>query len=276
MQKADELPVPYASFVTSYGTYGKCDECEHAVDSTAEIRGKRYCSVCKEKKFPKSTAKFQDTDAAFKCPAKNCEADKLSYHQFYVGSCCDVALNREISDEEEEECLLIQKIYQQSKRDEESSVRNSWDARDSFDDARRKVRNIKHELCVAEQQAGFAKKKCDAAERKEKTSREWHNKVKKRLFVAAKAVQDSSSSSSDSSDSDDDVIFVTKKKAKQDEVIEKLQCKVCFNPFDDNRPEAIIIPCAHKFCFNCISALPEKKCPNCRTDFTDNNVYKTH
>ena len=67
-----------------------------AVDSTAEIQGRRLCRECKDEKHPKSSAKFQETDATFKCPAKSCGADKLSYREFYVGSCCDGALDRDV------------------------------------------------------------------------------------------------------------------------------------------------------------------------------------
>ncbi|CAG5091109.1 Oidioi.mRNA.OKI2018_I69.PAR.g12859.t1.cds [Oikopleura dioica] len=66
------------------------------------------------------------------------------------------------------------------------------------------------------------------------------------------------------------------KKKKQNEDNEKPSCKVCFFPFDNDHPEAVIIPCGHKACFNCISKLPEKDCPSCRAKFSDENVYKVY
>ena len=61
-----------------------------------------------------------------------------------------------------------------------------------------------------------------------------------------------------------------------EELLDKVSCKVCMEKFDDEHPEATIIPCAHKFCFKCLSSLPQKNCPNCRARFTMKNVYKLH
>ncbi|CAG5111562.1 Oidioi.mRNA.OKI2018_I69.chr2.g5858.t1.cds [Oikopleura dioica] len=268
MQKADILPVPYPRDVTSYGTYGQCHECKYAVDSTAEIRGKRICSECKEKKYPKSSAKFQATDATFKCPARNCEADKLSYHEFYVGSCCDTALNREITAEKEEECVLMQKLYKQAKQDEKPFIKESYDSQFAMYDAKEKVRMLEWQLDDAKSELTIAEDKCAAAEKKLETKKEWRRKIQKRLFIAARTVAKIDNRAFENE--------IAPKKARQKEVNEKHQCRICLHPYDDERPEAIIIPCAHKFCFNCISALSDKKCPNCRADFADNNVYKTH
>jgi hypothetical protein len=52
---------------------------------------KAYCRGCFEQ-FPENkTAKFESTDAKFKCPLKKCNADELSYEEQYIGSCCEPA-----------------------------------------------------------------------------------------------------------------------------------------------------------------------------------------
>ena len=46
----------------------------------------------KFQKFPENkTAKFEATDAKFKCPEKKCDADQLTYAEFYIGTCCEHA-----------------------------------------------------------------------------------------------------------------------------------------------------------------------------------------
>ena len=42
--------------------------------------------------FPENkTAKFEATDAKFKCPGKSCDADQLTYAELYIGTCCEQA-----------------------------------------------------------------------------------------------------------------------------------------------------------------------------------------
>ena len=72
----------------------------------ASTKGKHVCAVCMKNNHADVEAgeenepipKFVDSDATFKCPARHCSAKKLSYREFYVGSCCYEALNREILD----------------------------------------------------------------------------------------------------------------------------------------------------------------------------------
>lgn len=53
---------------------------------------KVYCRGCFTSEFPQNnTAKFETTDAKFKCPLKRCNADNLSYDEQYIGSCCEPA-----------------------------------------------------------------------------------------------------------------------------------------------------------------------------------------
>lgn len=65
----------------------------YAAEATALIKGKRYCKECKEEEYPNESVEFQDSDATFRCRARSCGADELSYYEWIVGSCCEAALN---------------------------------------------------------------------------------------------------------------------------------------------------------------------------------------
>jgi len=61
-------------------------------DETALFDGRVYCRNCMSQKFPENkTAKFEPTDAKFKCPKKKCDADQLTYAEFFIGTCCENA-----------------------------------------------------------------------------------------------------------------------------------------------------------------------------------------
>ena len=193
----------------------------------------------------------------------------------------------------------MQKIYQKSlsKGVNDHFSERVWKARDSLrnaeisvwakeyflDEAEKKVQIAKEELKAAKELEKIEKEKLASEEKALDESKIWRKKVKRRLFIAGRTVMEEDDM--DPSKIKAPIEFThyifpqdksAAKKARKDEVNEKLQCKVCFHRYSDERPEAIIIPCAHKFCFNCISTLPEKKCPNCRAKFTNKNVYKTH
>ncbi|CAG5094368.1 Oidioi.mRNA.OKI2018_I69.XSR.g13493.t1.cds [Oikopleura dioica] len=295
MPKSDLLPVPYPKFVNSYGKFGRCENCKYAVDSTAEIQGRRLCRECKDEKHPKSSAKFQETDATFKCPAKSCGADKLSYREFYVGSCCDAALDRDVREEKNEELLLMQKIYHQSKADEKI-FREKWEETNlSIYPAKMTVEDIEVKLYFAKEKLKM--KEDDAAKAWEKhlAKTNWRKKVQKRIFIAAKSLakednsdfeeepvekrskqnaeHNSRSSSDEDSDAEENRATSPERPSFYSFVLTP-RCMVCDFGFDNEHQEAIITPCGHKACFNCISNLSEKKCPKCKADFTDENVYK--
>ncbi|CAG5077745.1 Oidioi.mRNA.OKI2018_I69.PAR.g8802.t1.cds [Oikopleura dioica] len=130
--------------------------------------------------------------------------------------------------------------------------------------------NAKSDLKESERQLEIARKEVKNAEdavinerMKQISAKLFLKKVKKRVLLVTRAAVD---------DSDDEP---SHKKTKQD-MESKSQCKLCFFPFDDEHPEAVIIPCAHKFCFKCISQLPQKTCPSCRSPFSENNVYRVY
>ena len=56
----------------------------------------------------------------------------------------------------------------------------------------------------------------------------------------------------------------------------KPNCKVCFEVFDDNHPEAVLTTCGHKACYNCLFSLPRNSCPTCRKGFRKRNILKIY
>ncbi|CAG5108317.1 Oidioi.mRNA.OKI2018_I69.chr1.g3738.t1.cds [Oikopleura dioica] len=253
-------------FVSSYGELGQCSECESACESTCLIRGKRFCKECKDEKYPKKVVEFQDSDATFKCRAESCGADKLSYREVLVGSCCEAAIRKTPSSlwEARNERNLMSNMYMKIKKERYSSNSKFYEAQDAFYSAVGKVRAAEEALKKAKENVKTAEKKVQLARNNQKFLRQLEDKSEKRVLIITKAAF---------RDHDEPLA----KKVKLNESgNENNECRVCLRPYNDDRPEAIIIPCAHKFCFYCISSLLQKKCPNCRAEFTDNNVYKTH
>ncbi|CAG5105256.1 Oidioi.mRNA.OKI2018_I69.chr1.g1966.t2.cds [Oikopleura dioica] len=245
-------------FVTSYGNFGKCFNCDDPCESTGVIRGRRFCEGCKELNYPKEDTIFRESDATFKCRAENCGAEKLSFREFFIGSCCEAALAKEPYDfiAAKDEHEIINKIYLQTKKERHSSLTASFFAK-------RELRSARESLKKAQENVLTAEDKCKSTALNVCKLRSLHEKSEKRVLLVTKVAFQRHE-------------WPAAKKARHDEVNEKHQCRICLHPYDDDRQEAIIIPCAHKFCFYCIAALHEKKCPNCRAYFTVKDVYKTH
>ena len=90
----------------------------------------------------------------------------------------------------------MQKIYQQSRRDEDSSFSAACEASMALYDAERDVNHAERELEYAKEKLTRAKENKDRADQKSKKYRKWHKKVTKRLFIAAKTVKECDSSDS--------------------------------------------------------------------------------
>ncbi|CBY42451.1 unnamed protein product [Oikopleura dioica] len=65
--------------VSADGSRGRCDGCKCVYGETALFDGRLYCRNCMSQNFPENkTAKFEPTDAKFKCPGKKCDADQMN------------------------------------------------------------------------------------------------------------------------------------------------------------------------------------------------------
>ncbi|CBY14189.1 unnamed protein product [Oikopleura dioica] len=65
--------------VSADGSRGRCDGCKCVYGETALFDGRVYCRNCMSQNFPENkTAKFEPTDAKFKCPGKKCDADQMN------------------------------------------------------------------------------------------------------------------------------------------------------------------------------------------------------
>ena len=54
-----------------------------------------------------------------------------------------------------------------------------------------------------------------------------------------------------------------------------MNCSICFENFDDEKPErkpCNINPCGHCFCSNCLNYLSSNTCPKCRRPFTSKSL----
>jgi len=105
MKFSDSLLHVINDCVTDDGSRGRCDGCKwylllyslfynilRVFGETALFDGRVYCRYCMSQKFPENkTAKFEATDAKFKCPGEKCDADQLTYAEFYIGTCCEQA-----------------------------------------------------------------------------------------------------------------------------------------------------------------------------------------
>ncbi|CAG5099971.1 Oidioi.mRNA.OKI2018_I69.XSR.g16781.t1.cds [Oikopleura dioica] len=240
-----------AGYVTSYGTRGQCHECKLASDRTALILESRYCAVCAPRKLPaNTTAKYEPSDGKFKCPAKNCNEDQLSFEQFVIGTCCEKASNPERNRKSTTRLMwTVNRIYEKAKDEEFSANKRA-------ETSKKKVEEAKKSLAEAEQEEKDADENLEA-------KKEWRKKVqKRRLFVTLDEAKE------DNPELDDTILI------KQSKMDDKLKCSVCFDLYDDNRPQVVLITCFHHFCEACINALQPKNCPKCRTRFTPAKVKK--
>ncbi|CAG5099658.1 Oidioi.mRNA.OKI2018_I69.XSR.g16621.t1.cds [Oikopleura dioica] len=252
-------------YITSYGRFGKCSDCGFHSEATALIRKKRFCEDCKEEKYPDEKPEFQETDARFKCRAGKCGAKNLSFREILIGSCCKDAA-KAISDnvwESKYERDVMNKIYMKIKTARCSFNSKIDEAEGELYSAKNAVRAAKEALKKAEERVLAAEVNLGYARIKHRDLTKLEKKSEKRVLVITKAAFEEHDEP-------------PAKKPRKEEVNEKLECRLCLESYTEDRPSAIIIPCAHMFCYNCISSLPQKNCPNCRAEFTDNNVYKTH
>lgn len=152
-------------------------------------------------------------------------------------------------------------------------------------------RQAENNLEVATNRAGEAKRKLEKAKKAFKEAEaerkaadvclfglnKVHKKVQKRLLSVTKdtvagrefLLEAVSISLLDSLDEEPPA-----KQSKNDEENEKLHCKVCFYPFDDEHHEAVLTTCGHKACFNCLTTLRKNECPSCRKKFTKGKILK--
>ncbi|CBY18623.1 unnamed protein product [Oikopleura dioica] len=267
----------HSRYVTDFGTRGKCFGCTHASGFTAEIKttgkgSERYCKFCVTQKFPEAKAKYEKTDAKFSCPAclsKNeslrCNTKELTYDEYYVGSCCKNAGLWTYKTGKLFRQMTVQHIYEDARKDEDSAETAVENADAKVVEAKKVLENCEKTACEAAHVLDEKKK--------------WRKTVQKRaLFLANEAMKEDNSDLEDSDYEPEDGESEAAEEADEEHefLLEKMSCKVCMEKFDDEHPEATIIPCGHKSCFHCLSSLPNKACPTCRAEFTMENVYKLY
>jgi len=267
MKKPLKSMTIHASFVTDFGTRGKCVNCVNASEFTAEIDSKIYCKSCGSRKFTKSSVKYEKTDAIFACPAsisgkQRCSVTELTYDEYYVGSCCENAAQWTYKTGKLFRQKTVQLIYENARKDEDTAETRLENADKKVAEARNLLEKATQNQINSDRSLGEKKK--------------WRKTVQKRaLFLANEAMKEDNSDL-EADETDEKEIENRKKRKMDDEEADKLTCKVCLEKYDNEHIEATIIPCGHKSCFQCLSSLPRKNCPTCRARFTKRNLYKLY
>ncbi|CBY16286.1 unnamed protein product [Oikopleura dioica] len=217
-----------------------------------------YCRTCLHSKYPENkTAKFEVTDAKFKCPSvEKCNADQLSWEEFWVGACCENASRWTENFFKSEFLTLANNIYKKSRKEEN-------EAEIIVEKAEKEIENCKKALEAAEKKG---KEAHDELNEKKK----WRKTVQKRtLFLANEAMkEDNSDLETDDAEENKESRAENEDKTDGREDDDK-SCKVCFEDYDKKEClRATVIPRGHQSCFKCLSSLPEKICPTCRAEFT--------
>ncbi|CBY17762.1 unnamed protein product [Oikopleura dioica] len=91
--------------------------------------------------------------------------------------------------------------------------------------------------------------------------KKWRKTVQNRaLFLATDAMKEDNSDSENESEPEND----------------ENSCKICFEKYESegDRQKAAIVACGHQFCCGCLSSLPRKSCPTCRTAFNKKRILK--
>ncbi|CBY42745.1 unnamed protein product [Oikopleura dioica] len=212
------------TFVSDDGSRGRCDGCKWVYGETALFDGRVYCRKCMSQKFPEKTAKFEATDAKFKCPELKCDADQLTYAEFNIGTCCEQASLWTGDNCKFERLEIVSKIHKEARIEESKAELKVETDEKKVKICQEALENAEKELENAEKNA---KESNDELEKKKK----WRKTVQKRFLFVAKiaAEEDNSDLANESADE---------------------SCKVCFEKFgEDDRQKAAIFPCGHQAFF---------------------------
>ncbi|CAG5106214.1 Oidioi.mRNA.OKI2018_I69.chr1.g2742.t1.cds [Oikopleura dioica] len=266
------------SFVTSYGSIGKCSSCGYAVKKTANINGERYCGSCALEKFPENkSAKFEETDAKFKCYAgvngKSCGADQLSYREFYIGTCCKDAAHTGGSLYKYERAEIVNEIYKDVREEEGIAEKKAEDAKKKVAETAKMIKESEKVVNEALKNVEKANAAFIDAQKAEEESNAELGKIKtfrrkvqtRSLFLTEDAMNEDNTTAEPPE---------PKKSRKAPEEDNKPKCRICFELFDENHPKAVLTSCGHTACLNCLSSLPQKTCPSCRKKFTKRNILQ--
>ncbi|CBY17761.1 unnamed protein product [Oikopleura dioica] len=128
------IPVP-DNCVAEFGSRGLCSRCKRAYEeSTVVEKGhglvvdKVYCRKCASLELKEDEKQeFEKTDAKFKCPSEiqKCDANQLSYEEFYVGTCCENASRWTDKKRKLERLEIVNEIYKRSRFAESEAERDA-------------------------------------------------------------------------------------------------------------------------------------------------------
>ncbi|CAG5083232.1 Oidioi.mRNA.OKI2018_I69.PAR.g10318.t1.cds [Oikopleura dioica] len=195
------------------------------------------CTVVKNAEELRASVKLIPSDAELKCPAANCEAKNLSFREFKIGKCCDKAMakqNKKALDNQEYVSLVHQ--------------------------------NLKAAQLVVEKGEGrlknaeIAAKQAEDYVELEKKNLEWAKKDIERMKGCLK-----------------DAYLMAYTKSLRELSISEDEgpaCNVCLEGYNKEERHECTLHCGHRSCHKCLTGLPEKICPICRKEFTNEQIIK--
>merc|ERR1711934_510052 len=188
----DHERLTYNGRVVVSGTRAKCFDCDDFYEETAKINGRQYCHECVSKKFPNNAAKFEKSDALFRCPREGCPREgcgvqNLSFAEYMVGSCCKKASVWSYVPAKYGNFFKLTKIYAEIK----------------VETAQEKVKTCQKALEDAKTALENAEKEAECSLVELKVKNKWRRKVQNRTFFLAKIAMKEDNSDFEDYDEDE-------------------------------------------------------------------------
>ena len=248
---------------------------ERAKSMTAVPYRERFCLSCCRELGNHSMPDARSSDAKFRCPGsssnQSCGAEDLSFDDFFLGSCCEIALRWTDSvNDHYEKVKKIQFLYESSNREINEQKKSLKISLHNLDVRKRNVEISRNKVEAAKKQLQFAQ---DEVKRNEANLENIKNEIiKYEEKISAGEVTSIKRKARMM------VFFAHMVDAEQmpkiDTEAEKNSCNVCLENYSSPERQECALPCGHRSCYTCLLELPQKTCPTCRQEFTVDQIYK--
>ena len=223
------------------------------------MHGNRYykCKECTKTGFTFISLNHPpievESTALFKCPAEDtnnsCDAENLTFKEFFLGSCCSIAAKWSDSiNDSNERIKLIENYYEECR--EELTKMTIVVKREEEE-----VKAAEEVLEHAQSHLFYCKQDLNDSINNFQKSKETQNEIRERK-KKAKARLD----------------FLRGSVPSVKTEIDRNSCPMCFKMYAECQESAI--PCGHRFCLSCLMELQDKICPTCQNPFTVEQIYK--
>ncbi|CAG5113136.1 Oidioi.mRNA.OKI2018_I69.chr2.g7276.t1.cds [Oikopleura dioica] len=288
-KKLNEFEEIFPGAITSYGQFGMCQgsDCDGVPSETVKIGNERFCEKCAKTKhsISKTTLfyKFEKSDAEFKCPSftetGSCKSRKISFREFFLGSCCEKASKWLTTNEkaQRKKLAVIREFHVQAKGEKTK-------AKNKLDDKKKKIEEIENsqvyrKKTIREISKTIQETDKEIAETKkvqEKTEEILKQKDEKLQFVAKRYKQVSYEYYG---------VSCQEYKADENENAGK-KCRVCMEEYGDDwfKNKMVLRGCGHVACRRCLEQIiyndddedERGRCPHCRQWFYEGTMIKIH